>query len=68
MVFIKTVTLGLALMALFSTSSCGDKQEVIARVKFPAGGEILVLRDYYYENAEKYYYQVTTNGATPATV
>lgn len=68
MVLIKTATLGLALMALFSTSSCGDKQEVIARIKFSAGGEILLLRDYYYENAEKYYYQVTTNGETRVPV
>jgi hypothetical protein len=42
---------------------------VVARIKIPVDGEILVLRDHYYENAEKYYYQVTTNGETkvPAT-
>ena len=65
---IKPASLALALMALLSASSCGDKQEVIARIKFPAGGEIQVLRDYYYENAEKYYYQVTTNGETRVPV
>jgi hypothetical protein len=40
---------------------------VVARIKFPAG-EVLVLRDYYYENSEKYYYQVTTNGETRVPV
>lgn len=60
---IRPIGLAFALMTLFSALSCSSNY-VVARLKIPAGGEILILTDYYYENDRKYTYQVMANGET----